>query len=88
MTKESIKERYEIWNTPEEYVGILLKERNKEKALIKYLGHNVCDLALIKRKLRVLDNLEDIDLYVDELITEKRSLINILKARLRGLKGE
>ena len=83
-----VKERNEIWNTQEEYLNILLKEKNKEKALLKYLGHSVCDLAIIKRKLRALDNLEDIDLYVDELITEKRSLINILKARLNGIKGD
>jgi len=86
-----VKERNEIWNTQEEYLNILLKEESKEKALLKYLGHSVCDLALIKRKLRILQgsyNLEDIDLYIDELIVEKRSLINILKAGLKGDKSE
>ena len=81
MSKESIKERNEIWNTPEEYVGILLKERNKEKALIKYLRHSACDLAFIKRRvteLRKMKGVDSLEIYLNELISEKRELINIL----------
>ena len=81
-TKER-EERYEIWGTPEEYLDIILLEKNREKLLAKVFGHSVCDLAFIKKMLRGVHDLSDIDEYLDKLISERKVLINELRGRVK-----
>ena len=83
--------KYEVYNTPKEYLDTLLQEENKEKLLTKVFGHNIVDLVYLKRVLKELDDLADladVDLYLDSLISEKKVLIKELTKELTKLKEE
>ena len=80
--------KYEVYSTPKEYLGVLLQEKDKEELLAKVFGHNITDLVFLKRALRELDDLADMDLYLDSLVSHKKALINELMKELNKSKEE
>ena len=91
LEKEEREERYEIWGTPEEYLDIILLEKNREELLAKVFGHSVCDLAFIKMMLKRINkdlktkgDIDYIEEYLDKLISEKKVLIDELRGRVKG----